>query len=102
MVILLEYCCEGGLPCQPRLLIGSHSDGLELRSTLNAFGDVGRDDLTIFLEVSGVIVGGSLLKHISVSGDKKESLSALVDPSGHTSLFADRFGDLYKCPVCWL
>lgn len=78
MVIHLEYCREGGilcrrLPCQPRLLIGSHRDGLELRSTLNAFGDVCRDNLSIFLEVSGVIVGGSLLKHISVSGDKKKS-----------------------------
>ncbi|KAI7802780.1 hypothetical protein IRJ41_018385, partial [Triplophysa rosa] len=56
------------LPCHPRLLVGPQSDGLCDRYIINALVDVGSDSLCVLLEVCGVIVCGSLLKHIPVSG----------------------------------
>ncbi len=56
------------LPCQPRLLVGPDSDSLCDRYIINALGDVGSDSLSVFLEVCSIVVCGSLLEHIPVSG----------------------------------
>ncbi len=56
------------LPCQPRLLVGLDSDSLCDRYIINALGGVGSDSLSVPLEVCSIVVCGSLLKHIPVSG----------------------------------
>ncbi len=38
------------------------------RYIINALGDVGSDSLSVFLEVCSIVVCGSLLEHIPVSG----------------------------------
>ncbi|KAI3369241.1 hypothetical protein L3Q82_007790 [Scortum barcoo] len=42
------------LPCQPWLLIGPNSDGLEYCYIISALGDVGSDDICVLLEVCDV------------------------------------------------
>ncbi len=88
------------LPCQPRLLVGPDSDSLCDRYIINTLGDVGSDSLWVLLEVCGVVVCGSLFKHIPVS-DVKTVLKCLWRPfRPHLYLFVYWFDDFSERSVC--
>lgn len=60
------------------------SDGLELCSTLHAFGEVGGHNMYSWRSVESSQVAACLNIFQSAEIEKKKSLSASVDPSGHT------------------
>ncbi len=70
------------------------------RYIINALGDVGSDSLSVFLEVCSIVVCGSLLEHIPVSG-VETVLKCLWRPfRPHLNLFVCRFDDFNERSVC--